>query len=217
MCGSLRGGHGPPPRPAGPGPGRGSAAPPAPPGARAAAGQSGRGAAAVREAQLRLPSAAGPAPSLPLSRGEPQWAAADDLHPGSVGGAGATVDAALRAPAPGPGAAVAGVPDPAGAARGVALLRRFAAYVERHWGLRALLPTLRDSRRRPQISAARAGPGVFALLWVRLRSFHALEQALRQLPGWRALLGPGRQASAHALGPRPARLDLPAPPAPGPP
>src|SRR2546422_7417855 len=118
--------------------------------------------------------------------------------------------AALRAPAPGPGAAVAGVPEPAGAARGVALLRRFAAYVERHWGLRARLPTLRDSRRRPQIAAARVWLCVFAMFVVRLRSFHALEQALRQLPGWRAWLGPGRLPIADTLGRGLARLDLPA-------
>src|SRR5260370_2915361 len=93
------------------------------------------------------------------------------------------------------------------------LLRRFAGYVERHWGLRALLPTLRDSRRRPQISAARVWLCVFAMFVVRLRSFHALEQALRQLPGWRAWLGPGRRPSADTLGPALARLDLPALPA----
>lgn len=51
---------------------------------------------------------------------------------------------------------------------------------------------------------------VFAMFVVRLRSFHALEQALRQLPGWRAWLGPGRRPSADTLGRALARLDLPA-------
>jgi len=51
---------------------------------------------------------------------------------------------------------------------------------------------------------------VFAMFVVRLRSFHALEQALRQRPGWRAWLGPGRRPSADTLGRVLARLDLPA-------
>src|SRR5437879_12983874 len=45
---------------------------------------------------------------------------------------------------------------------------------------------------------------------LRLRSFHALEQTLRQRPGWRAWLGPGRRPSADTLGRVLARLDLPA-------
>ncbi|PYM32180.1 MAG: hypothetical protein DME17_21085, partial [Candidatus Rokuibacteriota bacterium] len=89
-------------------------------------------------------------------------------------------------------------------------LRRFAAYVERHWGLRGRLPALRDSRRQPQISAARMWLCVFAVFVVRLRSFRALEQALRRLPGWRAWLGPGRLPSADTLGRALAGTALPA-------
>ncbi len=51
---------------------------------------------------------------------------------------------------------------------------------------------------------------VFAMFVVRLRSFHALEQALRQLPGWRAWLGPGRLPSADTLGRALAGTALPA-------
>jgi hypothetical protein len=51
---------------------------------------------------------------------------------------------------------------------------------------------------------------VFAMFVVRLPSFHALEQALRRRPGWRAWLGPGRRPSADTLGRVLARLDLPA-------
>jgi len=51
---------------------------------------------------------------------------------------------------------------------------------------------------------------VFAMFVVRLRSFHALEQTLRQLPGWRAWLGPGRRPSADTLGRALAGTALPA-------
>jgi len=51
---------------------------------------------------------------------------------------------------------------------------------------------------------------VFAVFVVRLRSFRALEQALRRLPGWRAWLGPGRLPSADTLGRALAGTALPA-------
>jgi hypothetical protein len=75
-----------------------------------------------------------------------------------------------------------------------------AGYLERYYGVRRLLPTLRDGRRRPQIATARVWLCVFGLFVLRLRSFHALEQELRRPRRWGSWVGPGRLPSADTLG-----------------
>lgn len=80
------------------------------------------------------------------------------------------------------------------------MLRRFAAYVERHFGLRQRVAALRDGRVRPQIALATVWLSVFAMFTLRVRSFNALEQELRRPQRVESWVGPGRKPSADTLG-----------------
>ncbi len=57
-----------------------------------------------------------------------------------------------------------------------------------------------DTRRRPQIATATVWLCVFAMFALRLRSFHALEEALRRRRGWDRWVGGRRLPRADTLG-----------------
>lgn len=59
---------------------------------------------------------------------------------------------------------------------------------------------VRDERRRPQIATATVWLCVFAMFALRLRSFNALEEALRRRRGWDRWVGGRRLPSADTLG-----------------
>jgi hypothetical protein len=79
------------------------------------------------------------------------------------------------------------------------LLRRFAAYLERRFGLRALVGGLHDGRLLPQIPTRAIWLSVFGMYVLRLRSFNALEQELRLSRRWEAWVG-ARKPSADTIG-----------------
>lgn len=79
------------------------------------------------------------------------------------------------------------------------MLRRFAAYLERRFGLRALVAGLRDGRLLPQIPTRAIWLSVFGMYVLRLRSFNALEQELRLSRRWEAWVG-ARKPSADTIG-----------------
>jgi len=72
--------------------------------------------------------------------------------------------------------------------------------VERHFGLRREVAGLRDRRGRPQIALATVWLCVFAMFALRLRSFHVLEEELRQRRGWERWVGSRRLPSADTVG-----------------
>jgi hypothetical protein len=59
---------------------------------------------------------------------------------------------------------------------------------------------LRDTRRRPQIATATVWLCVFAMFALRLRSFNALEEALRRRRGWERWVGGRRLPTADTVG-----------------
>lgn len=67
---------------------------------------------------------------------------------------------------------------------------------------------LGDTRRRPQIATATVWLCVFAMFALRLRSFNALEQELRQPRRWEGWVGSGRTPSADTVGRVFSRLAL---------
>jgi hypothetical protein len=73
-------------------------------------------------------------------------------------------------------------------------------YVERHFALRRQVAGLRERRLRPQIPLATVWLCGLAMFVGRLRSFHALEGALRQGGGWTRWVGGGRLPSADTVG-----------------
>lgn len=79
------------------------------------------------------------------------------------------------------------------------MLRRFAAYLERRFGLRALVGGLHDGRLLPQIPTRAIWLSVFGMYVLRLRSFNALEQELRLSRRWEAWVG-ARKPSADTIG-----------------
>ena len=79
------------------------------------------------------------------------------------------------------------------------MLRRLAAYLERVFGFRHEVDSLRDSRRRPQIDTASVWLCCFAMFAVRLRSFNAIEQELRRPKRWERFVG-RRKPSADTMG-----------------
>jgi hypothetical protein len=79
------------------------------------------------------------------------------------------------------------------------LLRRFAAYLERRFGLRALVGGLHDGRLLPQIPTRAIWLSVFGMHVLRLRSLNALEQELRLSRRWEAWVG-ARKPRADTIG-----------------
>jgi hypothetical protein len=94
---------------------------------------------------------------------------------------------------------LARVPRAAAEAGGVALLRRFAAYLEKRFDLRALVAGLHDARRRPRIPTRAVWLAAFGMYLLRLRSFNTLEQELHLPNRWEAWVG-GCKPSADTIG-----------------
>src|ERR1700733_14222483 len=77
---------------------------------------------------------------------------------------------------------------------------RFCRYVDKCFHFRELLPTLTDSRKKPQISSAAVFASVFALFACNRTSLNSLEKDLVGLPErLRGLVGP-RPPSIDTLG-----------------
>jgi hypothetical protein len=72
-------------------------------------------------------------------------------------------------------------------------------YLERRFGLRALVAGLHDGRFLPQIPTRAIWLSVFGMYVLRLRSFNALEQELRLSGRWEAWVGT-RKPSADTIG-----------------
>jgi hypothetical protein len=87
------------------------------------------------------------------------------------------------------------------------MMSRFCRYVDKCFHLRELLPTLTDSRPKPQRSSAAVFASVFALFASNRTSLHSLEKDLVRLPSrLRGVVGP-RPPSVDTLGRVYALLD----------
>ncbi len=95
----------------------------------------------------------------------------------------------------------------------VAVLGRFAAYLEKRFNLRALVAGLHDGRLQRRIPTRAVWLAAFGMYVLRLRSLNALEQELRLGSRWEAWIG-ARRPSADTIG-RPGQ-DVSGPDAPSP-
>jgi Transposase DDE domain len=80
------------------------------------------------------------------------------------------------------------------------MMTRFCHYVDKCFHLQELLPTLTDSRRKPQVSSAAVFASVFALFATNRTSLNRLEKDLVHIPSrLRGVVGP-RPPSVDTLG-----------------
>lgn len=87
------------------------------------------------------------------------------------------------------------------------MLRRFAAYLGKHFDFRAHVQGIRDRRRHAQIPTANIVLAVFAMFVLRYRSFNALEQDLRRRQWLDSWVG-SHQPSADTIGRTLATVEL---------
>jgi len=78
------------------------------------------------------------------------------------------------------------------------MMGRFARYVEKVFGLSRLAASLKDTRKKPQISTAAVFLGAFSMMATRLRSLNALEGELRVPGRWEKIVG-RRKPSADSV------------------
>ncbi len=86
------------------------------------------------------------------------------------------------------------------------MLARFSRYLEKLFDFGALLATVRDSRRKPQIPATAIWGSAFAMSVLRCGSLNAIESALRPSRRLERLVGPIKP-SADTIGRVAAQID----------
>lgn len=86
------------------------------------------------------------------------------------------------------------------------MLARFSRYLEKLFDFGALLATVQDSRRKPQIPATAIWGSAFAMSVLRCGSLNAIESALRPSRRLERLVGPIKP-SADTIGRVAAQID----------